>query len=466
MPVTVNPPTIPTPPVAPVTAKTVSSQLFTAFGVTGAGTPAQYALKDTLERTVVYSGSTVISTTWTNASTNVVLTLVPAGADLAAKEITPLTDDELRAAPVDVFVTNQSALPPGGSITPNTVYEQTVVAVATDTVAPLEYTLGDVITYSAVYDEAVTPPVLVSETYFNETTGQVITQAPAAADIAVLPTTPLTDAELRAAPVEVLVTNPVPAGGTVVTPNQIFEQTLTALVADTVAPIEYAAGDTITYSAVYDYTTTPPTLVSESYFNATAGIPITQAPPAAEVAIQPTAALTDAELRAAPVRVILEDQTPPGVAVTPNELFVQTFQAMATDTAVPPEYTVGDTLKLESIYNGTTLVSEVWTNTSTNAVIAAPVGTAIAATAAAPAPVPAPVKYLPIGISRVSGSLISIPAGAREISFAVEAGFVVCQGVTFTAGYSLQFMADAVGEFLDALDIDATNGTLLVITIN
>jgi hypothetical protein len=466
MPISVNPPTIPTPPVAPVTPRSVNSQLFTAFGVTGAGTPAQYALKDTLERTVVYSGSTVVSTTWTNASTGVVLTLTPPGADLAAKEITPLTDEELRAKAVDVFVTNQVSLPPGGSVTPNTVYEQTLVALADDTTAPIEYTQGDVITYNAVYNESVTPPTLISESYFNETTGQVITQAPTAAELAVLPTTPLTNDEMRAAPVEVTMANPVPAGGNVATTNEIFEQTLKALADDTTAPIEYAAGDVITYSAVYDHSVTPPDLVSESYFNETSGLAMTQAPAAADVAIQPIAALTDAELRANPVRVIIDEPTPPGVAVTQNELFVQTFQAMVTDATAPVEYNQGDILKLESIYNNGTLVSEVWTNTATNTVITAPVGTAIAATAAAPVPVPVAPTYLPIGINRISASSVTVPAGAREISFAVEAGFVECQGTIFTAGYSLQFAADAADEYLDELTIDATSGQVLIITIN
>lgn len=286
MPISVIPGGVdPQPPIAPATQTQIESQLFTATGATGAGTPAEYAVGDLLERVVTYTGSTIDSTVWKNLTQNTTLTVTPPGVDLAQKSTSGLTDAELRALPVDVFVVNPTeavGLEPGAD---TTTYSEQFQALGDDgTNIPAQWSEGDIITREAVVDNSVEPPT-ITYNYFNETTGLPINTDPAITPTYTAPTSSeltqivqqgLTDAELRAAPVEVFVTNQ-PQPGPAPTENQTTVTQYEALTNDPNG--QWSDGDILTYETVYDYSQDPPVLVSEQWVNQTTGEVITNVAP-------------------------------------------------------------------------------------------------------------------------------------------------------------------------------------------
>lgn len=117
MAINVIPPSGPSAPAPASTDRNIDTQLFTVTGVTI--TPVEYAIGDILEREVIYSGSTVESTTWKNITQNSILTVTPNGSDIAKQNSVGLTDAELRAEAIHVIVDNQES-----STTSTVIYSQ------------------------------------------------------------------------------------------------------------------------------------------------------------------------------------------------------------------------------------------------------------------------------------------------------------------------------------------------------
>lgn len=295
----------PQPPVPPATQTQIESQLFTAVGITGAA--GEYIVGDILERVVTYTGSVVSSEVWKNITQNTILTVVPPGVDIAQQSTSGLTDAELRAEAVDVFVVNPTeaiGLEPGAD---TTTYSEQFQALGDDvTNTPAQWSQGDVITREAVVDNA-TVPATITYTYFNETTGLPIDTtapnvAPTSAELTQIVQQALTDAELRATPVEVIVTNQ-PAPGPAPTDNQTTVTLYEALNSDTVnTPAQWTAGDVLSYTTVYDYSTTPPTEISTEWFNQTTGLPIDTTlpkvgPSAADITAMPESVVPSSVVR-------------------------------------------------------------------------------------------------------------------------------------------------------------------------
>ena len=295
------------PPVSPATQTQIESQLFTATGVTGAGTPAEYIVGDILERVVTYTGVSVDSEVWKNLTQNTDLTVVPPGADLAQQSVSGLTDSELRANAVDVFVVNPTeaaGLEPGSN---TTTYSETYEALAGDTTnVPAEWSQGDIITREAVVDTS-TDPDTITYNYFNETTGLPIESpavVPTPAELTQVVQQALTDAELRANPVEVFVTNQ-PQPGPAPTDNQTTVTQYEALTSDTTnTPAQWSAGDVLTYTTTYDYSTTPPTEISTEWFNQTTGEVIDTTLPKVGPAAADITALPDSVVAPSVIRAI------------------------------------------------------------------------------------------------------------------------------------------------------------------
>ena len=437
-----------TAPVPPVTTDAAYNTTYVAYAA-GPG----YEPGDVLQQQVIVDDATppnVISETWINTTTNEVIG-VPTSGTIAAAPGGGLTDAQLRAAPVHVIVDNQIA--PGGSVTENVTYAETLTTLTTDTSTPSEWTAGDTITYNAVYNNASTPPTLVSETYFNETTGLPITNPPAATDVAVAPTNHLTDAELRAAPVEVFVVNQTAPGGSAAN-NVTYSETLQALTTDAVAPAEWTAGDTITYNAVYD-NANPPNLVSETYFNETTGLPITNPPAASELTVMPTTGLTDAELRATPVEVYVVNPTAPGGSVADNVAYSETLEAVTTDTSTPSEWTAGDTITYNAYYDNAeppNLVSETYFNETTGQPITNPPAASDLATVVTSGLTDAELRASAIHVI-VDNQASPLPSTPAATSYTVESFTYVAVSNDATA--PLQYVAGDVLQNIQTIDATA-----------
>jgi hypothetical protein len=296
MPINISP-TPPT-PVPPATTQQVIVQIFSATATDAVNTPSRYSANDILERTVIYSGITIVSQVWKNLSTGATMAGAPLGADIVAKPSTALTDSELRASPVPVIVEPQ--LPPNGSVTDNVSYVETLSALVNDPATPSQYAAGDVITYTSVYDNSVNPPQLVSGVYTNQTTGQVISPAPAADNLSALVSSGITDAELRAKPVEVTMVSPTPP--VVIPPAttlDVVNEYYRAIIDDAVnTPLQYRKGEVLRREVIIDMAATPASIVSTTWYNDVKGpAPIATVPGNAIVA-SATTGLTNTELRA------------------------------------------------------------------------------------------------------------------------------------------------------------------------
>ena len=393
MAITVTPPTNPSAPVAPATPTTTSSQLYTVYAVVGAGNPAQYALGDTLERTVVYSGTTVVSTKWTNATKGTTLTVTPPAGDISVAQVSPLTNSELRASPVkvqddvlagvlppargpqtdaqslSVYVTNQ----PSDTMR---ILATNYLAIADDAVNG-EYVTGQYIQRIQVYDIGQTPVGVTSDTWTNLATDLVLTTPPDFSTIEYSSSgdQALTDTQLRASAIHVIVDNQS-APVTPATTYQTYADSYTAIVDDALhTPKEYVTGDRLRNVVTVDSSNS--SVVSNVWENVTQGT-IINPPAAASITAVPASALTDAELRATPIEVYVTNPTQTSDA-TQNQFVVETFQVIANGTG----YSTGDIVRRESIVD--TSVSpatstETWTNVTTGVVIAAPLAGHIAAT--------------------------------------------------------------------------------------
>lgn len=365
----------PQPPVAPATTVQTDTQLFTVTQTDTTNTPPKWNVGDLVERVVVFDTSTgtVSSETWNNKTTGELNIGTVPGTDIAQVSTSGLTDAELRAQPVEVTVTNpvdQVGVEPGAD---TTTYKETYEATSDDvTNSPAEWSEGDVITREAVVDNTAVPPT-VTYNYYNETTGLPIeapSTPPATDELTKVEQAGLTDAELRATPVNVFVTNPT-SPGPAPTEQKTTVQQYEATADDTNnTPAQWSEGDIITYETIYDYSQEPPVLIKEEWFNQTTGLPI--------------------------------DTTAPNIAPPADEI------SELPGTVTPPSVSRG------------------------------------------------------ITIDRITGASETIAAGTTAIDVYVESGFAIIAGQTFTTGYSFSWAIDNPGETLGDLVVDATNGVALV----
>jgi len=161
---------------------------------------------------VISNTGTIVSTTWTNLTQGETLATAPAAGYISATSANPLTDAQLRATPVamtstqlppalgpqtssnamSVYVTNQSTLDNFPIVT------QYVAKTASTGVS-----VGDYVQDLEIYDASTDPATLLSSTWTNITQGTTLAGAPPANTLVPLSGTGLTDAQLRATPVEV-----------------------------------------------------------------------------------------------------------------------------------------------------------------------------------------------------------------------------------------------------------------------
>ena len=351
MAINVNPPTGPSAPSPTSTDRNIDLQLFTVTGVTS--TPIEYAVGDILEREVIYSGNTIESTTWRNVSQDTVLTIVPPGIDIAAQEVSALTDSELRASAIHVIVDNQIT-------TQNATATETVVTTYTvlrSTSA--EYDDEDILQSVEVVNSSTTPVTIESVQWKNVTKNTILAFPPNYEDLALMSSSSLTDAELRASPVNVYIANPASPTPTT-TSNQIYTDSYTAIADDTHLPEEYSAGDRIRNVIVVDPTATP-SEISNTWHNVTQDIAITNTPPnGATLAVVQNSSLTDQELRAEAVHVIVDNQ----IAVpSATDISIVTETYTVVNNSI--EYNVGDVIRRTTTIDNTSspaLITEEWYN--------------------------------------------------------------------------------------------------------
>jgi hypothetical protein len=294
----------------------VDSQVPTTFSVitnnysATATVVGQYTIGDILQNEQKLNTSTtpptVVSSTWVNLTTGSSI-LVPTQADIL---------------PVDTATTTFAVIT-------NNYYATAAVAT--------QYAIGDVLQNEQKLNTSVTPPTVVSSTWVNLTTGNSIT-VPTQTNILPIGT---------------------PVDGFVVITNNYYA---TAAVAT-----QYAINDVLQNKQKLNVSVTPPTVVSSTWVNLTAGSSI----------LVPTQ--TD----------ILPVGTP--TPSTGFSIITNNYYAIAT---VATQYTIGDVVqneqKLSTATTPPTIVSSTWVNLTTGSSISTPlqtnllpVGTPAATTAAA-----------------------------------------------------------------------------------
>ena len=413
MAINVTPPTTPVAPIPDSTNINIQSDLFVAIGITGAG-GGEYAIGDILERVVTYTGTTISSTVWNNVSTGAILTVAPPGIDIAAKETTPLTNSELRATPVEVYVTNQVAPTP-----PATQYETVVTtytARAADTSTGLNmYAKDDIIQSIEVVDNSSNNVAVISTEWKNITQGTTLATPPNTADLIVSPSNALTNAELRATPISVL--------------GKDFESELYVSLIDTA---EYLKGDIIRREVVVDFTTDVTTAI---WYNVTQNGVINTIDTAHLVISSGSSASIEAE----------------------------TLNYIATADGASGEYFIDDELQRTVQWDNTTSpptkVAEVWYNVTR--------GTTLSVS-----PIQTEYRIFSGGDeSRANACTIErtltsgvVAEGAFEVSIAnIGNADGTILGTSIPPGYAIDYRADN-NDFLTEISYDAT-GTEFLITI-
>ena len=139
-----------------------------------------------------------------------------------------------------------------------------------------------------------------------------------------------------------------------------------------------------------------------------------------------------------------------------------------TATAISPDVAAGDLIQQIQIIDSSTTpptITDAWYNLTTSTFLAAaPPAADLALAGGGSSSVVIPVTR-DITVQRAAGSTLVTPADVKEVSLAVESGFIMIQGEWFTAGYSLAFASASDNETLNPITIDATNGSVLVTII-
>lgn len=410
MAINVNPPTNPVAPIPDATNNFVDVQLFEATGITGAS--GEYVVGDLLQREVFYTDSVVSNTVWQNLTQGTLLTVTPPAADIVQKEQTGLTDAELRAEPIKVFVTNQVVTEPASTL-------ETVVSSYTarvDASLGFDYVEGDIIQSTAIVDTSFTPPQQQSITWKNVTQGtdNITVET---ADLILLPSSSLTNAELRSAPIDV---------NTKDYQTELYTANKTTLA--------YNEGDIIRRESVADFTTNT---YNHEYFNVTQGTSILAGVPGADLSI------------ASGGGAVISTETLNYVAIQ--------------DDATNSEYSVDDELQRAVQWDNSqtppAIAGELWFNVTTGQYLST---------------IPLQTHYrIYTGADDTTENSVTnaattssgiVPSGAYQVSIANIGdadGFV--QGSKLPAGYTFEFTADA-GDFLEQITYDAT-GTEFIVTI-
>ena len=407
------------PKVPDITNNQIAYASYVAIADDDANTPVQYLTDDILERHVLMDTSTEppspVADVWFNIRTQLEID-TPPSEDIAARQISGLTNDELRAAPVDVFVTNQVAVSPNGPATQFETIITTYSAKQNPTLPGLLYSQGDILQLTEVVDNSSTPPNVTSSIWKNVTTN-TNTISVDSADISILPTSGLTNAELRATPVNVY--------------NSDYEYEVYVANADGVG---YVKHDIIRRETKVVFGATDTT--TETWSNVTQGTVLTSV-----------------------------DQTHLALSVQDYEgASTETLNYIAIqDDAVNGEYSIDDELQRTVQWDNNVVpplsLGETWFNVTTGSILTA---------------IPLQTHYrIYSGIDPSIENAITnmyvmnagiIPSGAYQIAVA-NLGYAdgTVQGSKLPPGVSLDFTADA-GDYLGQMAYDAT-GTEFIITI-
>jgi len=193
-----------TPPssdIVPIGTQASYSTVQTLFAAK-ATVAGQYTITDTIRQIDTVDNSTVpstiLSTVWVNETTGTTIA-APLLTNLTAQQsqLPPALGPQTNANSLSVYVANQSTL----SYFP--VVTQYLVTTAFAVPAP-GGSIGDTIQELQVYDATTSPATVVSSLWTNLTTGATYPSAPPIADLSPTSGTGLTNAELRAAPIQVI----------------------------------------------------------------------------------------------------------------------------------------------------------------------------------------------------------------------------------------------------------------------
>ena len=403
------------PKVPDITNNQIAYASYVALNDDAINTPQQYLTDDMLTRHVLVDTSTTPPTpvvdVWINDRTQLEI-LTPSSPDIAARQISGLTNDELRAAPVHVIVDNLITVSPAG---PATQFETiiTLFSAKQDPTFVLSYTKGDILQLTEVINNATTPVTIVSSTWKNITL-DLDNIAVDTVDITLLPSTSLTNSELRAAPVavynsdyeyEVYIAN---ANGTGYSKNDIIRRE---------TKVVFGATDTIT----------------ETWSNVTLGTVL-----------------------ASVDRTHLAQGYESGTTETLNYVATQA-------DAINGEYSADDelqrTVQWDNSVTPPASIGEKWFNVTTGILLTAnPLQTHYRIYSGAPSTMENSITNMYVMTAGI------IPSGAFQISVA-NLGYAegTVQGSKLPPGISLDFTADA-GDYLSQMTYDAT-GTEFIITI-
>ena len=192
----------PTTDLQPIGQSVSHNAVTTLYAANTANVGIGYAIGDTISKVQVIDDAaippTVLSTVWTNVTTDTVIT-APVLTELTASQsqLPPALGPQTTANSLSVYLSNPSAL--------NYFPVVTQYIVTTAFAVPLPGgAIGDTIQQLEVYDATTSPATIVSTTWTNLTTGAVYPSAPPIADLSPTAGTGLTNAELRAAPVQVI----------------------------------------------------------------------------------------------------------------------------------------------------------------------------------------------------------------------------------------------------------------------
>jgi hypothetical protein len=432
-------------------AKTTTTAYYTATAP-GPG----FATGDILRETQIIDPATgaVTSSIWTNMDTGVTLTTPPNMGSLAFQPNEPLTNTELRSAPLQVTDTPVY----DELVTMNTKFD--TLLGNTDQIETIQTTTNSLITNLITYNDQVETllgtintnvdglePLIDLLNTYNDEVEPLLTQISGQ-----LPTTIGAKPSLQSLSVTLASDQvmPLPTGAATEAKQDVQITQLTTLID--------GVGKDETLEEIRDLVATEATLA----------------------ALEAKAA-TESSL------VNLITHFPPDIGPYPPSQSLSVYVSNASDiggggaassggnnvvlytaTAVSPDVAVGDLVQQIQTIDSTTTpptITDAWYNLTTGTFLtAAPPAADLALAGGGSSSSTLPVSR-DIVVQRAAGTSVTTPADLKEVSLAVESGYILIQGEWFTAGYSLAFTSASDNETLNPITIDATNGSVLITII-
>lgn len=379
--------------------------------------PGNYAVGDVLQQDVIVNPvavpPAVLSTTYNNLTTG-------------AQNVSVVLSD---LVPTDAPGVNVSSDAP-------------VVSFYAANTAGTGYSVGDTIQKVEIVNPATA--AVVSTTWNNLTTDTVLGTAPTITDLTAsqsqLP--PALGIQTSGNSLSVWVANP--------STNTTFPVTSQFTVSTAfVSPAPGGAiGDLVQLLQIYDTSVTPAVITTTVWSNLTTNVVYPSAVSFSDLTPVTSTALTDAELRAAPVPVFSNTES----------TFMYTVSTAFTGASV------GDILARVITYQATSTVptqlDETWYNLSTGLTLgSAPSYSDVTASASSTVTPSLPAVTASVTVETGAGTTAS---GATSVSFANNgAGNATVAGAILPPAASLDFTANA-GSTINAISFDGTGTSLLV----